>query len=444
MLPLLACLSVAINCYQRGTTANEQCIGLPEDDCLTPSATFPTLRGCKWSSSGSGTCTSVCAHSYRKAPTLDEDGKLHFIQLQKDHCYERAGAASVGVCIAPYSMQGGSAEENAALLEKFPGVLGYVDDISIVSKTLIPTDVYTFRSNEDVTIFWRDFKLDDVRPKGTVIFTIAGKGDTLSVKVVKNGASLTVSPQSAQQVTVTLKDKIDLHQSIEIVFNAGGDDDYERAIQATFKGVTKHAKLYKNTVVIAPRETKDFKEMFLTEDPDRIMTPAFEAATALNIYFKTKKHFISLQALAALAKKRTAGEEFSPATLHGIPSPAMYWFPDGLFDIPKIGNFPYIKDGKTKYLPLDVPNDEYEDILDTFPEEVTSAASGGSYNPFGRFASDVDIYVHLIMGDDVKEDFKKAMKASIEESVGDQTLLIKYTRTEQETNTCEFKLGGPA
>ena len=419
MLPLLACLSVAINCYKRGGITNDGCNGLSQDDCLKNSTTFPSfLRGCKWEFDQ---CQSVCGRSYRKTvPYPAEDGSLQKVHLTKHHCYERAGAASVGVCVAPSAMQGGSTEENEALL-KIPAVQDYVNDINSLYKTLF----YTFRNNEEVTIAWEDFAFKGGQDPGDVVFTIAKAGgethvgDTLSVSVVKNGASLKVSPpQSAQQVTVTVTKKIDLEQSIDIVFKAGGDYHEARVIHARFGDSMK-------TVTIETWEDLDFRKMVETEDPDRIMTPLFEAATAQNIYFKTTKHFISLQALAALAEKRIAKEEFSLAPLHGM-RPTMYWHPDGLFDIPYIGSLPYIENRKTKMLQLKVPNDEYNDILDKFPQEVISDASGGSYNPFGRFASDVAIEVYLKVGEEEKEKFKEAMKDSIEKSVGDQTHLIQY------------------
>ena len=421
MLPLLACLSVAINCYKRGSITNDGCNGLPQDACLKTSATFPSfLQGCRWES---GQCKSVCGRSYRKADAQDENGVLQKVHLKKDHCYERAGAASVGVCVASSAMQGGSTEENEALL-KIAAVQGYVDDINPLYKTLVEDDIYTFRKNEEVTIAWVDFEFKGGQDPGNVVFTIAKAGgeahagDTLDVSVVKNGASLKVSPQSAHQVTVTVTKKMSLDNSFKIVFKAGGDYHEARVIHARFGDSMK-------TVIIEAWEDLHFRKMVETEDPDRIMTPLFEDVTPQNIYFKTTKHFISLQALAALAEKRIAGEAFALAPLHGM-RPTMYWHPDGLFDIPYIGSLPYIENRKTKMLQLKVPNDEYNDILDKFPQEVISDASGGSYNPFGRFASDVAIDVYLKVGEEEKEKFKEAMKDSIEKSVGDQTHLIQY------------------
>ena len=166
---------------------------------------------------------------------------------------------------------------------------------------------------------------------------------------------------------------------------------------------------------IEPRGEQDFKEMFTTDGPDRFMTPVFENVTAKNIYFKTQEYAIPLEARAKLAEKPTNKEGVSAATLNGM-NKVKHWADDGLFDIPFIGDHELkIIEGKFEEGTLTIPADAYEDILDTFPEDVPSSSGGGSYNPFGRFASDVAIGVYLIVGDAEKEEeFKETMKKTID------------------------------
>ena len=419
MLPLLACLSLAINCYvrERGEAkeydrlTNTACSGKDEAYCKVNStnALYSSfLRGCKYDRGESGgrdlSCRSVCAGSVKKVHWNGPDGNV-----AKNYCYERDGAASVGRCTAFSSMQAGSAEENEKLLEENKELRGYFGKISELYRILPTPEEYTFHGKQVENIEYRDFHVGaSLSPGAAVSFTL-GKKDILTVNVLTSALTMTETMTNTERTvvvtnsgtqTVSMDDR-----SIKIEFQAGEGYTKIHYVQAKL-GTTV------SRFDIKPRGTKDFKKLVLTDSPDRIMTPIFKKPTAENIYFKTEKYFISLKALAALGKNKKAGD-FSP--LKGLEKPVMYWEADGLFDIPFI---PAGKDFET----------EYKEIFDTFPEDLPqSAFGGGSYNPFGRFASDAIIGVVLIMDNAGKKDFKNKMKATIEEHVSDaQTHLIKY------------------
>ena len=451
MLPLLACLSLAINCYVRP----HPCNGMQENECLTNHTTFTTLRGCKMDN---GMCKSVCADSYKDSGMVQGNIK---VRLPKTHCYEREASISVGACIALSSMRGGSAEENAALLDEgISGAVartlkGYVEAINKVSTTLTPA--LTFHNNEKMTIEGEEFNfgLTKTLPAGMITFSVVplrtssgtslNAGDKLTIEV--KGTFLSVSGSSVKLSEKVNRDEFREH--IKLVFTAGGDTVTTRTIKAEW--VTQGKKQAEDKLSIEPRGEQDFEKMFTTDDPDRFMTPVFEAVTAKNIYFKTAEYFISLQALAALAEKRTNKEGVSAATLDGMTKPVMNWEADGLFDIPFIGNLrlkkhqkengEWISNPELTTSDLFVPEEAYENILDTFPEDVPSSSGGGSYNPFGRFASDVAIGVYLIVGDaEKKEEFKKTMKKTIEEHVGDKEHLIEYLTEEDLSESSDWVL----
>ena len=425
MLTLLACLSLAISCYVReGDRTNNVCEDYEKKRCLKEHRTFKTLSSCKWTGH---TCKSVCADSYKVSGSA---GGKH-ARLPKTHCYELKAGSSFGSCISPDSMRGGSAEENAVLL-KIKEVAKYVETINEVSKTLTPTNRATFYNNEKATIEGEVFNFGstDTLAKGKMTFSIESphhENDVLEVfsedeTFSANGKTVTFSKNVFRN---------SFRYAIKLVFTAGGNYETIRTIKAawlrhkSWKGRTP-AEEY---ISIEPRGDQDFEKMFTTDNPDRFMTPVFEDVTPQNIYFKTRKYAISLQALAKLAEKRTNRERVSAATLAGLPK-VKYWSDDGLFDIPFIGyhKFKTLLEPKFKDGTFTIPDDAYENILDTFPQDIPASASGGgSYNPFGRFASDVAIGVHLRMDRSEKETFKATMKDTIEEHVGAvQIHLIEY------------------
>ena len=116
MLPLLACLSLAINCYVRsGDLTNSACKDLKDEGvCLKAHATFDTLASCEWNGN---TCKSVCAELYKKSQEL---------RMIRSHVFRKPTATNQR--LKPLSVRafhlipyGEAVEENAELL-KIDGV----------------------------------------------------------------------------------------------------------------------------------------------------------------------------------------------------------------------------------------------------------------------------------------------------------------------------------
>ena len=432
MLPLLACLSLAINCkiFDNDRT-NAGCELLTkEEECLnTP---FAGLQSCKWNPrTQPQSCTSVCSDSYKQ---YENNKKGFTVRLPKGDCY-----VPMGLCIAPRSMQGGSAEENAVLLEN-DKVKAYVAAINEVSKNLIPTDRPTFRNGETTTILNPIFTGVGTKyiPKGRIHFSMLNSQDGDDLWVGSGFGRYTIKRIKAGENSFYLFNKIEANvffERVGIAFIPGeGSDPITRTIQATW---TKHqGGTATSSISIEPRGDQNFEEMFTTDDPDRIMTPVFEDVTTKNIYFKTEKYFISLHALAKLAEARTKGQKGVSADQLGR-FPVTYWEADGLFDIPYIRNIPFKShaDSKPQFVNTDLantlPTNVYEHILNTFPEDIPSSSGGGSYNPFGRFASDAVIRVDLFMEKSEKEKFQDDMKEIIGKHVGYNSDLIEYPSEEE-------------
>ena len=432
MLPLLACLSLAINCYVRNRDphvdlTNAGCEDIEEgEDCERGSSTYASLRSCKWVDDGFArkTCRSVCARSHKQAAWSD-DGTRILAQLQKNHCYERDGADSVGRCIALSSMQAGSAEENKQLFDDGVELKRYVEKINAQSLSHLSTTRYTFDNDEPETINPSDLPvLRNGFPKGAqATFTFAANELSVNAK----NAQLAISTQESNVVVTNNGDELmSLADSIEIEFKAG--EDYTIAHYFT----VQIEKVDGDTYTILPRGNLEGFEKILTENPERIMTPVFGAVTANNVYFKTEEYFISLRALAKLAEEQKNGRAVSDATLEEMTNPVMYWQADGLFDIPYVGEVGTATTSKIR----NVPDNAYENILETYLDDVSSPSGGGSYNPFGRFASDAGIGVLLIMDEkEEKEKFEEKMKKTIEEHVGYQPDLIEYLTEEPDAES---------
>ena len=201
-------------------------------------------------------------------------------------------------------------------------------------------------------------------------------------------------------------------KGLNIKFQAGEDRTATRELLVKYS--SKDGQENTVTVQLHAPVYYDFTKMITTDEPDRILTPAFKTVSKENIYFKANENtLISLQALAkATELLDTSTEELSDADVSTIKSlsttsprtpPLQFWKEDDAFDIPYIGDLTG-NGGKT--YTLEAYAGDYNAAVKEFTQEVPERQVSGSYNPFGRFATDAEITVLFKIG---KEDQDKVM-----------------------------------
>ena len=433
MLSLLACLSLAtVDCYNADTLPQGGCASLLEDDCEVEKT--KGVLACKWRSDK---CTHVCSES--KAPlenlvVTDPTTKTETtqnIKLKKTTCYEEP--STIGWCVHPMSMRLGSVEENDVHLA-LPGVSEYVESISNLAKTrVIPSDTMYYEDGVAELNDMKALRTLSIPKEGTMEISIVERkaGDKLtldktSLPVTKTtGHLITVQKHEAGEAIRAITIKFPSNREtfplrvgylgekgLNIKFQAGEDRTATRRLLVKYS--SKDGQENTVTVQLHAPVYYDFTKMITTDEPDRILTPAFETVHKENIYFKANKNtLISLQALAkATELLDTSTEELSDAdvsTIKRLPTtspptpPLQFWKEDDAFDIPYIGDLTG-NGGKT--YTLTAYTGDYNAAVKEFTQEVPERQVSGSYNPFGRFATDAAITVLFKIG---KEEQDKVM-----------------------------------
>ena len=438
MLSLLACLSLAIvDCYER-TLPQGGCPSYTrKSDCEVEKIMGSGVRACKWRINK---CTHVCSES--KAPLeglvvtdpITKTVTPQNIQLKKTTCYEEP--STIGWCVHPESMRLGSVEQNEADLA-LDGVSECIESISNLAATRVVPSETTYYENGVAELSKMKSVLNLIIPRAgevTIALLRRKPGDTLTLG--KTSVELKKTNKISTSVVLVGKDVIRAitiqfpnnlmkfsllkhlgKDGLNIKFKAGENRTATRRLLVTYD-VDEDGKV-KNEVTV-PLEAPtyyDFRQMITTDEPDRILTPAFKTVSKENIYLKTKTTLISLQALAkATELLDTSTEELSDADVSTIKSlsktfpptpPLQFWKEDDAFDIPYIGS---VRGNGAKTYTLAAYTGDYNAAVKEFTQEVPERQVSGSYNPFGRFATDAEITVWFKIGEDEQKDVLAKMR----------------------------------